>query len=114
MQSNIEIARACNALPGTCGECGSLAVFIIESRPLPRGGRRRRKRCDRCGHRATTYEISQEEYKALRKGKALPRKTTPSVQCDTCIHWETTSCGFDFPEAGGWFAADCSCYSAGE
>jgi hypothetical protein len=111
MLSNIEEARKRGALPNACPFCGSLALFVVESRPLPKGGRRRRKRCDRCAEKFTTYEISQEEYKALRKGKATP-KATPSLSCDTCIHWEkeTTSCGFDFPEAGGWFAADCSCY----
>ena len=110
MQSNIEVARARNALPGTCTICGSLAVFIIESRPLPNGGRRRRKRCDRCGHRETTYEITAQEYKALR-GRGKPKPAPVSTEsCEQCIHWETTSCGLGFPEAGGKFAADCSCF----
>jgi len=110
--SNIEAVRARCGLPSNCSQCGSLAVFILETRNTATA-RRRRKRCDRCGFRETTYEISQAEYKALIKGKTTP-KAKPSLSCDTCIHWETTSCGFDFPEAGGWFAADCSCYSAGE
>ena len=111
--SNIEAVRARCGLPSNCSQCGSLAVFILETRNTATA-RRRRKRCDRCGHRETTYEISQEEYKALKRGKALPRETTPSVQCNTCIHWNATSCGLDFPEAGGRFAAECSCYSASE
>jgi hypothetical protein len=110
--SNIEAARARAALPSNCSSCGSLAVFVIESRNTA-NARRRRKRCDRCGHRETTYEISQEEYKALTKGKTTP-EAKPSLSCDTCIHWETTSCGMGFPEAGGRFAAECSCYSASE
>lgn len=110
MQSNIEIARARNALPGTCTICGSLAVYIIESRPLPNGGRRRRKRCGRCGHRETTYEISQEEYKALRRGTRLPREEKPKLSCSDCIQWEVTGCGLGFPEGGGIFASECSCY----
>ena len=114
MQSNIEVARARNALPGTCTICGSLAVFIIESRPLPNGGRRRRKRCARCNHRETTYEISQEEYKALRRGTKVPREEKPkpksTLSCTSCVQWEATDCGLGFPEAGGIFAAECSCY----
>jgi hypothetical protein len=118
MQSNIEVARARNALPGTCTICGSLAVFIIESRLLPNGGRRRRKHCQRCGDRRTTYEISQEEYRALRfkarkhkdpQDKAQ-RHMQPKLSCQDCLHWETTDCGLGFPEAGGIFAAECSCY----
>ena len=115
--SNIEAARARAALPSNCSSCGSLAVFIIESRNTATA-RRRRKRCERCGHRETTYEISQDLYRQLLgKSRSSPGpKPGPqgSRTCSSCIHWETTSCGFDFPEAGGWFAADCSCYSADE
>ena len=120
MQSNIEAARARAALPSNCSECGSLAVFVLESRTTAKA-RRRRKECARCGHRETTYEISQEQYRQLLgQSRSSPgpkvAKAEPKPDCKDCIHWEkeTTSCGFDFPEAGGWFAADCGCYSASE
>ena len=120
MLSNIEAARARCALPSNCSACGSLAVFIIESR-VTGTARRRRKRCARCGFRETTFEISAALYNELRgkaqrhkdpQGKAQRHKE-PKLSCQDCIHWETTSCGMDFPEAGGCFAADCSCYQAG-
>lgn len=75
--------------------------------------RRRRKRCDKCGHRETTYEISQELYKSLSKGTPRPKVPFvpgPQISCTRCIHWESSSCGFDFPEAGGYFAGSCSCF----
>ena len=110
MLSNIEIARSREALPNACPSCGSLALFVIESRPLSNGGRRRRKRCSRCAEKFTTYEISQEEYKALRRGTRVTREPKPKLSCQDCPHWEATGCGLGFPEAGGIFAAECSCY----
>ena len=111
--SNIEAVRARHGLPNNCPECGSLAVFILETRNAGTA-KRRRKRCDRCGHRETTYEITQQEYFRLRKGKASVEPEPPRLSCDSCTHWKTTSCGMDFPEAGGKFAAECSCYLAGK
>ena len=112
MLSNIEVARASNALPNACPFCGSLALFVVESRPLPKGGRRRRKRCDRCAEKFTTYEISQEEYKALKKGKKVhPIVVAPKDICSNCIHWGEGNCDLGFPESVDVrFASECSCY----
>jgi len=101
MQSNIEAARARAALPSNCSECGSLAVFVLESRTTAKA-RRRRKECARCGHRSTSYEIDAKLYKELiGQSRSSPgpkvAKAEPKPDCKDCIHWEkeTTSCGFD-------------------
>lgn len=49
-----------------CRECGCEESRVIESRPAPRGVRRRRV-CDRCSHRFTTIEIASEEYAEIRR-----------------------------------------------
>jgi transcription elongation factor Elf1 len=114
--SNIEAVRARNGLPSSCPACGQLSLMVLESRDNG-SARRRRKACIKCGHRLTTYEITQEEYRQLKgKGKLKPRpkpSATPhEFNCSTCVHWEESGCGLDFPEAGGWFADECSCYQA--
>lgn len=41
-----------------CPECGSMKTKVIDSRPNPDGNVvRRRRRCDACNHRSTTYEV---------------------------------------------------------
>ena len=45
-------------------------VDVIDSRTTPDDGRRRRYRCQKCGHRYTTYELSPEaslEYVETRR-----------------------------------------------
>lgn len=115
--SNIEAVRARCGLPSNCSKCGSLAVFVIESR-VTGSARRRRKRCDRCGFRETTYEITRDEYKELKgkwRPKPKPSNTPHKANCNTCLYWDELGgngehCDMDFPEAGGWFADECSCY----
>jgi hypothetical protein len=34
------------------------------------------------------------------------------ILCDQCVHWSGSSCGFEFPDAGGDFATDCVLYEA--
>lgn len=51
-----------------CPKCKARA-YIIDTRSSPT--KRRRYKCNNCGERFTTYEISKEEYKELlryRKG----------------------------------------------
>jgi hypothetical protein len=110
--SNIEAVRARNGLPSNCPGCGQLSLMVLESRANG-SARRRRKACTKCGHRLTTYEITQEEYRQLKgKGKSKPAATPHELNCSTCVHWREGGCGMDFPEAGGWFADECSCYQA--
>lgn len=48
----------------TCPKCKSLDHSVIDSRTSPSGDSiRRRRRCDLCGHKFTTYERVQDELK---------------------------------------------------
>ena len=49
-----------------CPKCGC-DTFVIETRNKGRAVRRRRK-CQRCGFRFTTFEISREYYKEIIGG----------------------------------------------
>ena len=42
-----------------CEHCGSSDISVTDSRPS-RGTVRRRRRCNHCGHRFTTYEVSAD------------------------------------------------------
>ena len=45
-----------------CPECGSHRAMCYESRFSPKYGyRRRRRECEACGHRFSTYEVLMED-----------------------------------------------------
>jgi hypothetical protein len=112
----IEIAR--HYIPTNCSFCGAKEVRTLETRPN-RNAIRRRKHCLHCGKRETTYEISQLRYdqlqaidkiRAILLGGDSLTDVKSKLNCSTCTHWAHNKCGMDFPEAGGAFANDCSCY----
>lgn len=47
-----------------CENCGEQQISVCDSRMLA-GTRRRRRTCAVCGHKSTTYEISNEEFERL-------------------------------------------------
>lgn len=47
-----------------CSECGG-ASGVTDSRPIS-GTVRRRRKCDVCGHKWTTFEFSRETISAMR------------------------------------------------
>lgn len=47
-----------------CENCGEQQISVCDSRMLA-GTRRRRIICNVCGHKSTTYEISNEEFERL-------------------------------------------------
>jgi hypothetical protein len=114
--------RARNELLSNCTECGQLALKVLESR-ITAHYRRRRKVCEACGAKFTTYEISREDYQLLEQAKkhgaAAPPPAPPEPpaethrgHCSHCTHWQTryAVCSMGFPEAGGFFASACACY----
>ena len=112
----IEIAR--HYVPANCPFCGAKEVRTLETRSN-RNAIRRRKHCLHCGKRETTYEIPQLRYdqlQAIDKIRAILLGGDPlgaaelKLDCSTCTHWAHHKCGMGFPEAGGTFANDCSCY----
>ena len=115
--------RARNELLSNCTECGQPALKVLESR-ITAHYRRRRKACEACGAKFTTYEISREDYQLLEQAKKhgvgapAPAPTPPPAEkhrghCSHCIHWQTryAVCSMGFPEAGGFFASACACYT---
>lgn len=71
------------------------------------------------------YEVSEEFYKTALVHKQLIDKFIQTLNlssglgasdaialttCDNCVHMRSYGCGFDFPDAGGSFAAECSMY----
>jgi transcriptional regulator NrdR family protein len=112
-----------------CPSCREKDCITIESR-VTRESRRRRKECQSCEHRHTSHEVSEQFFEEAVENKRLinylidklkvhsvacttPRTETPSVTCDSCIHMSSSGCGFDFPEAGDDFAAECPVYNSG-
>jgi hypothetical protein len=114
----LQIANA--SRPTNCSSCGACEVRVMETRSNNKAIRRR-KECLACKYRETTYEISQEQYNQLQtldkvRAVLLGTDTPPSkpqLSCFNCTHWSRGACGMDFPEAGGSFADECSCYSPG-
>jgi len=102
-----------------CFSCKKDGLMIIESRKSGTAIRRR-KECVYCGNRETTYELSQKEYFEFKKSHALANKLKALIQasniadklCSQCVHMTKSGCVFDFPEAGGSFAAECSMYES--
>lgn len=106
-----------------CPNCLAQQLFVREARTVGTYKRRRRV-CRKCGHRETTYEISAEDFELIRhiyrqrdeKRKrrleklAAQRKANVKV-CHDCKHWGASfTCDFEFPDAGGTFAEECSLY----
>jgi hypothetical protein len=56
-----------------CPECGSDQVGVTDTRPEA-NGRRRRKKCDACGHRWTTLEMHMGAAKEALAGSLALRR----------------------------------------
>ncbi len=105
--------------PSKCPKCSEKTFHVIESRPS--GGnnhgnsktflRRRRKRCNQCGYKATTYEITADEYEEYLSNKKIITKIKNSLSlkskksCYQCTHYYGNSCRLDIPELD---AEECS------
>lgn len=112
-----------------CPSCDQIAVKVIESRET-RGDsiRRRRRQCGECGYRDTTYEVTESFFKLAKENKNVLSKirkfvsgsdelpseeivNTSEATCEQCSHMAAYGCAFDFPEAGGSFAEECSMFA---
>lgn len=108
-----------------CPKCKQQTCITIESRINKDNSRRRRKECTECGHRCTAYEVSENFYKtALANQRAIDNFTkslnlnliplltheSSSDTCDDCVYMRSFGCSFDFPDAGGTFASECSMF----
>jgi hypothetical protein len=111
----------------TCPACQQPGIRVRESRPNAHGTRRR-KACDHCGHRFTTYEVSAEFYRQAEdniKKIMLLRQTLGApmgehaVQgqnpCGNCVFnvQDGQACAYGLPEYDSVEAADCNYFTAG-
>lgn len=104
-----------------CPECGKPAVRVLESKKASHG-QRRRKHCEACGYRFTTYEVSADFYNeaqqnmilvsklhALLGGNALASQPV-IIKCGDCLHNQGDNCAFGFPEHDTPDSFDCNHY----
>lgn len=113
----------------SCPACKAAGIKIIESRETKTDSiRRRRRACVKCGHKDTTYEVTESFFKTAKENKRLlakirdflvcpeapgPKENVNAVEatCEQCGHMSSYGCAFDFPEAGGDFAQECSMFA---
>ena len=108
-----------------CPRCGKSAVRVLESRKAQHG-QRRRKQCEKCKHRFTTYEIPSETYVKYEHFLLLHQQLSelicgsvvdqtkgkmPEVKCLTCSYNINENCSFDFPEYNTAESFDCNHYN---
>jgi hypothetical protein len=121
------VSRGCfpKQVGSECPFCKQQTCITIESRINKDNTRRRRKECTECKHRYTAYEVSEEFYKTALVNqravdnfiKSLNLNLTPQLThdfiadtCDDCVYMRSSGCSFDFPDAGGTFAGECSMF----
>lgn len=104
-----------------CPQCKQPGLRVLESRKASHGTRRR-KRCECCEYRFTTYEVTADFYNEAQQNlllisqlhKLLGSQVIPSgsteIKCKTCIHNEAGRCAFDFPEYDTTDSYDCNHY----
>jgi hypothetical protein len=102
-----------------CPQCKEERLITIESRASILSTRRRRK-CDACGFRSTTHEVSAEFFEQAKQnqtivlqlhkllgGEPLPL-AIEETKCPDCIHNKNNQCLFNFPEYNTSETYDCN------
>ena len=102
-----------------CPKCGYFSLRVIETRPS-KLAKRRRSACDKCDHRITTHEVTDEFFQEAKANARIVEKlqqlvggqASKSQACDcyTCKHCSDNECAFGFPEFGTPDSADCNHY----
>lgn len=105
-----------------CPECGQPSLRVISTN-LVAHGRRRRRQCEKCGHRSTSYEIPANDYAKYVEllhihnelckllGQSTLEQTPPQDnQCTTCSHNQGSDCAYGFPEYDTPDSSDCTWY----
>ena len=104
-----------------CPQCKQPGLRVLESRKAA-GGKRRRKKCECCDYRFTTYEVTADFYNeaqqnmllvsklyALLSGNALASQPE-IIKCADCSHNQGDACAFEFPEYDTPDSYDCNHY----
>lgn len=100
-----------------CPSCSYFSMKVIETR-VTKLAKRRRSECQKCGHRITTHEVSDEFFneakvnaRTVEKLRELVSIKTPQValcKCDSCSHNVADNCSLGFPEFLTPDADDCN------
>lgn len=108
-----------------CDHCKTGRLLVQESRKVNLYTRRRRA-CDSCSYKDTTYEVSSKFFEqakinqkivtklsALVGGPAILRPLPPQqeIKCIKCHFNNRTSCSFELPEYDTQDAFDCIHFS---
>ena len=106
-----------------CPQCKQPGIYVKESRKTNHGTRRR-KECECCRFRFTTYEVSADFYKEAEQNLLLvsqfykllggqPLKADQQEsKCPDCVHnIKGKRCAFDLPEHGTDESFDCNHHS---
>jgi hypothetical protein len=104
-----------------CPQCKQPGLRVLESKKSP-DGQRRRKACECCNYRFTTYEVSADFYNeaqqnlivvsklhALLGGNALASQPM-IIKCGDCSYNQGDNCSFGFPEYNTPDSFDCNHY----
>ena len=104
-----------------CPQCTQNGLRVLESRKASHGTRRR-KACECCDYRFTTYEVTADFYNeaqqnlllvsklyALLNGNALASQPA-IIKCADCSHNQGDTCAFEFPEYDTTDSYDCNHY----
>ena len=104
----------------TCPACKEPRLRVIETEATG-ASVRRRKKCDACGHRVTTHEISEEAFNASKQNAAVLNKIYTAlnkdapvmdvIKCFDCKFNNGDHCSLDLPEFGTDEAYDCNLFS---
>ena len=115
-----------NFLP-KCPACGEQSFRVVESR-ASKLATRRRKKCDSCGHRATTHEVADDFFQQAKQNEQLVQKfrglllkdelitaSSPllvetEIKCSGCRYKNGKHCAFDLPEYDTEDSFDCNLY----
>ena len=136
-QNRLVLEEARKHSTSRCPVCGKRQYKVIETRPTSFRGvgqniRRRRRQCDHCGHRDTTYEIPDFMYRQMLEDRKIvervdnllgsngkpvfeiPAVQESNVDCDDCRFNSGNSCSFGLPEYQTFDCRDCVNFQKGD
>lgn len=106
-----------------CPQCKQPGLKVIESRKIE-SGIRRRKQCQCCEFRLTTYEVADDFYNNALHNSMLVSKLNDlldrdsasrppmKIKCIDCKHNQNDECAYNFPEYDTIDSFDCNHHEA--
>ena len=115
----------------SCPNCLEQRSSVLEIR-RSKIGLRRRLECGHCGHRFSTFELTEKTYKELIEAFEFKKKVIKvigpfinekvksdvrsefDIKCFTCLHYRNNICDYEFPEAGTEESEHCNWFDPHE